>query len=303
MLVAPCGDDWVEDISFNVDECSSEINEYLISRRDDPPSDTMSKASIVEEYLTGSVQEEISDGSISDLANQLNKLTIKMGESNINKEALAARKHKVIERQQSIKDQATIKNSGQVSNVSQQQRASTMKDQTNNMLQGNNEEKKKVYYDIPTDFPSQSQRHKTSSRKDLTWDASCLEVASLNHDENVTLMNEADSWIDMLDVFDTTVKTETQPLQNTEISMAWILQQSLPRMKVPIFDGNPLQWVEFITQYKEIVHDQAYLTNNQKFIYLMEHVDGETKRALQVFSANKGGYIMALKRIKCMFGQ
>ena len=56
------GDDWVEDISFNVDECSSEINEYLISRRDDPPSDTMSKASIVEEYLTGSAQKEIRPG-------------------------------------------------------------------------------------------------------------------------------------------------------------------------------------------------------------------------------------------------
>ena len=56
------GDDWVEDISFNVDECSSEINEYLISRRDDPPSDTMSKASIVGEYLTGSAQKEIRPG-------------------------------------------------------------------------------------------------------------------------------------------------------------------------------------------------------------------------------------------------
>ena len=48
-------------------------------------------------------------------------------------------------------------------------------------------------------------------------------------------------------------------------------------MQVPIFDGNPLQWVEFITKCKEIVHDQAYLTNNQKFIYLMRHVDGEAK--------------------------
>ena len=51
----------------------------------------------------------------------------------------------------------------------------------------------------------------------------------------------------------------------------------------PTFDGNPLQWVEFITKYKEIVHDQAYLTNNRKFIYLMQHVDGKAKRALQVF--------------------
>ena len=39
-------------------------------------------------------------------------------------------------------------------------------------------------------------------------------------------MNEVDSWIDMLDVFDATVKTETQPLQNTEIWMAWLFQQS-----------------------------------------------------------------------------
>ena len=33
----------VENIRFNVDECSSEINEYLISRRDDSPSDTCSR--------------------------------------------------------------------------------------------------------------------------------------------------------------------------------------------------------------------------------------------------------------------
>ena len=79
-----------------------------------------------------------------------------------------------------------------------------------------------------------------------------------------------DSWIDMLDVFDITVKIETQSLQNTDISMAWLLQQSLPRMQVPIFDGNQLQWVEFIIKYKEMIkHDQAYLTNNQKFINLM----------------------------------
>ena len=65
-------------------------------------------------------------------------------------------------------------------------------------------------------------------------------------------MNEVDSWIDMLDVFDATVKTEIQPLQNTEIWMAWLFQQSLPTMQVPIFDENPLQWVEFITKYKEM---------------------------------------------------
>ena len=143
------GNDWVENINFNVDECSSEINEFLISRRGDPPSDTMSKPPIVQEYLTGTVQEEISNGGISDLANQLNKLTIKMGENSINKAALAAGKHKEIERQQWIKDQATIEKSAHISNVIQQQRASTlstlatpyyntiMKGQTNNKKKRN----------------------------------------------------------------------------------------------------------------------------------------------------------------------
>ena len=91
-------ENWVEDISFNVDEYSGEINGYLISRRDDSPSDTMLKASIVEEYFIGSVQEEISNGGISDLANQLNKLTIKVGENSTNKETLADGKQKEIGR-------------------------------------------------------------------------------------------------------------------------------------------------------------------------------------------------------------
>ena len=70
----------------------------------------------------------------------------------------------------------------------------------------------------------------------------------------------------MFDMFNTTIKTETQPLQNTKTLMAWLLQQSLPRIQVPIFDGNPLHWVEFMTKYKKMIHDQAYLINNQKSI-------------------------------------
>ena len=32
-------------------------------------------------------------------------------------------------------------------------------------------------------------------------------------------------------------------------------------------------------------------------------MDGEAKQARQAYSTNKGGYIMVLKKIKCMFGQ
>ena len=95
-----------------------------------------------------------------------------MGKNSIYKEDLTAGKHKKIERLLSIENQATIKKSTLVTNVIQQQRAYTMspldtpcyntiiEDQSNNMFQSNNEERKIAYYDIPTDFPSESQKHK-----------------------------------------------------------------------------------------------------------------------------------------------
>ena len=49
-----------------------------------------------------------------------------MGESTVNKETLAAGKHKKPERKQSIRDQTTMKHSAQVSNSTQQQRISTL---------------------------------------------------------------------------------------------------------------------------------------------------------------------------------
>ena len=38
-------------------------------------------------------------------------------------------------------------------------------------------------------------------------------------------------------------------------------------------------------------------------IYLLQHLEGEAKKAVQCFSNDKAEYIMALKRLKRMFGQ
>ena len=37
--------------------------------------------------------------------------------------------------------------------------------------------------------------------------------------------------------------------------------------------------------------------------YLLQHLEGDAKRAVQCFSNDKVGYIMALKRLKYMFGE
>ena len=43
--------DWIVEINVAIDGCSSEVNEYLLSRINDPPSDVVSNASWVEECL------------------------------------------------------------------------------------------------------------------------------------------------------------------------------------------------------------------------------------------------------------
>ena len=41
------GDEWMEEINIEVDDCFRDVNDYLISRKNYPPSETMSKASIL----------------------------------------------------------------------------------------------------------------------------------------------------------------------------------------------------------------------------------------------------------------
>ena len=59
--------------------------------------------------------------------------------------------------------------------------------------------------------------------------------------------NYVDSWIDELNdnrwVRNNLASTGISP----NVTMAWLVQQSLPRVKIPVFDGSPVQWVEFIT--------------------------------------------------------
>ena len=59
-------DDWIAEVNIAVDECSSEVNEYLLSRVNVPPSDVMSNTAWVEDYLEKSEKyikerEQLSD--------------------------------------------------------------------------------------------------------------------------------------------------------------------------------------------------------------------------------------------------
>ena len=113
-----------------------------------------------------------------------------------------------------------------------------------------------------------------------------------------------DSWIDELDQDGLGEAPNVAGNDITpELTMAWLVQQILPRVQIPNFDGSPTLWVEFVTKFRDLIHNQAYLTDTQKTTYLMQHLRGEAKRSVQGYANDTRGYFLSLKRMKFLFGQ
>ena len=115
--------------------------------------------------------------------------------------------------------------------------------------------------------------------------------------------NDVDAWIDELAV--TRVDTPFGATHGItpDVTMTWLVQQTLPRVQIPEFDGTPLLWVEFVTKFRDMVHNPAYLNDVQRKTYLLQHLKGEAKRAVKGFTNDSKGYVLALKQLKFLFGQ
>ena len=88
-----------------------------------------------------------------------------------------------------------------------------------------------------------------------------------------------------------------------DVTMAWLVQQSLPRTLLPTFDGSPTQWVNFITKFRDVVHNQQYLNDSQRFLHLMQQLKGHAERSVKGYTNDSRGYVLSLKRLKYLFGQ
>ena len=85
--------------------------------------------------------------------------------------------------------------------------------------------------------------------------------------------------------------------------MAWLVQQNLPQAELPKFDGSALKWVEFITKFRDIVHNQDYLNDTQRHLYLTQQLIGQAERSVKGFASDSRGYVLTLQRLKFYFGQ
>ena len=90
---------------------------------------------------------------------------------------------------------------------------------------------------------------------------------------------------------------------SSEVLMSWSINQYLPKVQIPTFDGAALDWVEFITKFYEVVHRQEYLSDTQRNQLLGQHLKGDAKRAVKGFATDSRGYVMSLKQLKYHYGQ
>ena len=104
--------------------------------------------------------------------------------------------------------------------------------------------------------------------------------------------NYVDAWIDALD--------ENRPNQLATLggqgfapdaAMTWLVQNQLPRTQLPKFDGSASDWVEFIAKFRDVVHNEGCLSDSQRCIQLLQHLGGEAKRAVAVYSSSLSPFV------------
>ena len=104
-------------------------------------------------------------------------------------------------------------------------------------------------------------------------------------------------WIKELSVKQRATTGETN-LQSTPAFM-----KSIPRLELPRFIGDPLEWPQFISLFKCLVHDQP-LIDTQRMTYLQRALVGNAKRSRAIGGMLNHGHLYkaALTELEEQFG-
>ena len=122
-------------------------------------------------------------------------------------------------------------------------------------------------------------------------------------DQREPFQNEVDSWIDYLEPCRSSVVPDLATGVGPNVLMAWMVQQYVPKAKLPEFNGSPYDYVEFIVKFRDIVHNQPYMTDAQRHQVLNQKLQGEAKSSVKGFVNDPCGYVMSLRTIKHLFGR
>ena len=82
-----------------------------------------------------------------------------------------------------------------------------------------------------------------------------------------------------------------------------LLPNSIPRLTLPVFDGNPLEWPRWFSLFKHLIDDQPDLSNTEKMVHLQSVVQGSAKQAISGLIFDPELYPQAIDVLKARFGR
>ena len=77
----------------------------------------------------------------------------------------------------------------------------------------------------------------------------------------------------------------------------------LPKLSLPIFTGNILEWQTFWDSFESSVHHNDSLSDIQRFSYLRSLLQGDAARVIEGFPLTHTNYIQAVELLKERLGQ
>ena len=77
----------------------------------------------------------------------------------------------------------------------------------------------------------------------------------------------------------------------------------LPKISLPSFSGDILQWQSFWDSYESTINSNANLTDVQKFTYLKSQLEGTAARVVEGFAMTNANCVRAIDLLKERFGK
>lgn len=113
-----------------------------------------------------------------------------------------------------------------------------------------------------------------------------------------------DKWIcDLAEFEETQLPSSDRELSVSDALFKLEAARDIPTITLLKFDGNPLEYVDFIERFKIHIHNKAHLTDDMRLIQLNMHVFGEAGRAISGLGSSGKMYATALKILREQFGQ
>ena len=79
--------------------------------------------------------------------------------------------------------------------------------------------------------------------------------------------------------------------------------KSIPRLTLPIYSGDPLEWPRWVGLFRALIHDQPSLSDSERMAHLQGSVTGTAQQAIAGMLFDGKLYRKALKTLQDRFGQ